>query len=175
MGRSALAPSRGASLTRGPRRAALSIPLASVLLATGLATLPIVSDNGWWPDAGLLMLIAWRLLRADAWAAWVAAPLGLFHDLLTGAPIGLAVALWPAFMLALDVIDRRTMWRDYWIEWMLASLFVAAFVLAQWQVAAWDGAAVRFASVAPAMLVNIVCFPVAALIVAGLDRWRMGR
>ena len=175
MVRSALSPSRGASLTRGPHPAALSIPAISVLLACLLSLLPIVSKHGWWPDAGLLMLIAWRLLRADAWAAWLAAPLGLFHDVLTGAPIGLAVALWPAFMLALDVIDRRTMWRDYWIEWVLASLFIAAFVVAQWQVAAWDDAAVRFVNVAPSILVGIICFPIAAFIVARLDRWRMGR
>jgi len=175
MGRSALASSRGASLSRGPHPASLSIPTVSVLVATLLSVFPIVSNHGWWPDAGLLMLIAWRLLRADAWPAWVAAPLGLIHDLLTGAPIGLAVALWPAFMLALDVIDRRTMWRDYWIEWVLAAIFVGLFVVAQWQVAAWDGAAVRFASVAPAILVGIVCFPIAAFIAARLDRWRMGR
>ena len=25
-------------------------------------------------------------------------------------------------MLALDLIDRRTMWRDYWIEWVLAAV-----------------------------------------------------
>jgi len=175
MGRSALASSRGASLSRGPHPAALSIPTVSVLVATLLSVFPIVSNHGWWPDAGLLMLIAWRLLRADAWPAWVAAPLGLIHDLLTGGPIGLAVALWPAFMLALDVIDRRTMWRDYWIEWVLAAIFVGLFVVAQWQVAAWDGAAVRFSSVAPSILVGIVCFPIAAFIVARLDRWRMGR
>lgn len=175
MSRSALGPSRGAAIGRGPRRASLAIPAISVLLATMLSVLPIVSAHGWWPDAGLLMLLAWRLLRADAWPAWLAAPLGLVHDLLTGAPIGLAVTLWPLFMLALDIIDRRTMWRDYWIEWMVATLFIAAFVVAQWQVAAWDGAAVAFASVAPAILVGIACFPVAAFIVARLDRWRLGR
>jgi rod shape-determining protein MreD len=175
MGRSALAPSRGASLSRAPRRASIAIPAVSVLLATLLAAIPIVSKHGWWPDAGLLMLLAWRLLRADAWAAWLAAPLGLFHDLMTGAPIGLGVALWPAFMLAFDVIDRRTMWRDYWTEWVLASLFIALFVFVQWRVAAWDGAPVRFSNVAPSILVGVVCFPIAAFVVARLDRWRMGR
>jgi rod shape-determining protein MreD len=175
MGRSALTPSRGASLTRGPRPAALAIPAISVLAATLLSVLPVISKHGWWPDAGLLMLLGWRLLRADAWPAWVAAPLGLFHDVMTAAPIGLSVALWPAFMLALDVIDRRTMWRDYWVEWMLAAVFIGLFVVAQWQVAAWDDAAVRFASVAPSILVGIVCFPIAAFVVARLDRWRMGR
>ncbi len=175
MGRSALAPSRGSSLARGPRSAAASIPAISVLLATALSVLPIMSNHGWWPDAGLLMLIAWRLLRADAWPAWLAAPLGLVHDLLTGAPIGLAVTLWPSFMLAFDIIDRRTMWRDYWIEWVLAAIFVALFIVAQWQVAALDGAAVRFVNIAPSILVNAVCFPIAAYLVARLDRRRMGR
>ncbi len=175
MVRSALTPWRGASRSRGPHPASLSIPAVSVLFATGLSVLPIISNHGWWPDAGLLILIAWRLLRADVWSAWVAAPLGLVHDLLTGAPIGLAVALWPMFMLALDVIDRRTMWRDYWIEWVLAAIFIGVFVAAQWQVAAWAGAAVDFATVAPSILVGIVCFPIAAVIVARLDRWRMGR
>ncbi len=175
MGRSALTPSRGSSLASGPKPAALSIPAISVLLATALSVLPIMSDHGWWPDAGLLMLIAWRLLRADAWPAWLAAPLGLVHDLLTGAPIGLAVTLWPSFMLAFDIIDRRTMWRDYWIEWVLAAIFIALFIIAQWQVAAIGGAAVHFANVAPSILVGIVCFPIAAYVVARLDRWRMGR
>ncbi len=172
---SALSLSHGSSLTRGPKRAALSVPAISVLVATALSVLPIMSDHGWWPDAGLLILIAWRLQRSDAWPAWLAAPLGLVHDLLTGAPIGLAVALWPTFMLAFDLIDRRTMWRDYWIEWVLAAIFIALFIVAQWQVAALDGAAVRFVNIAPSILVNAVCFPIAAYLVARLDRRRMGR
>ena len=45
------------------------------------------------PTSGLLMLIAWRLLRADAWPAWWAAPLGFVNDLIAGNPIGLSVAL----------------------------------------------------------------------------------
>jgi rod shape-determining protein MreD len=175
MSRSALNPPRSTVIGRGPRRLAHAIPAISVLLAMTLSVLPIVSAHGWWPDAGLLMLLAWRLLRADAWPAWAAAPLGLAHDVLTGAPIGLSVTLWPLFMLALDIIDRRTMWRDYWIEWVVATLLIALFVVAQWQVAAWDGAVLPFATVAPAILVGVACFPVAAFIVARLDRWRLGR
>jgi hypothetical protein len=79
------------------------------------------------------------------------------------------------FMLALDVIDRRTSWRDYCIECVLATLFIAMFVVAQWQVAAWNGAALPFTSVAPAILVGVACFPIAAYIVGRLDRWRLGR
>ena len=174
MVRSALG-QRGTAIGRGPRAGADYVPALSVVAGSLLSLLPIVSATGWWPDLGLLMLLAWRLLRGDVWPAWVAAPLGLVHDLLTVAPIGLSIALWPLFMLAMDIVDRRTMFRDYWIEWLLASLFIALAVLATWQVAAWDGAPVRFAAVAPSILVNIFCFPIAAYMVARLDRWRMGR
>jgi rod shape-determining protein MreD len=141
-----------------------------------ISLLPIVSSTGWWPDWGLLMLIAWRLLRADAWPAWWAAPLGLANDLILGNPIGLSVALWAAIMIAMDILDRRTMWRDYWIEWAIAVLFIALAELAQWRIAALLGAPVPLSmSAGPASLVSVLCFPVAAFIAAKLDRWRLGR
>ena len=34
------------------------IPAATVIAASALGTLPIVSVTGWWPNAGFLMLIA---------------------------------------------------------------------------------------------------------------------
>ena len=38
-------------------------------------------------------------------------------------------------MIAMDILDRRTMWRDYWIEWAIAALFIALAELAQWRIA----------------------------------------
>ena len=75
----------------------------------------------------------------------------------------------------MDVNDRRTMWRDYWIEWALAALFIAIAEIAQWRVAAAAGAAVRLATVMPAILVSILTFPIAGLVVSRLDRWRLGQ
>ena len=175
MPRSALAPSRNASLSRGPRPAHEYAPALSVLFGSTLSLLPIVSSNGWWPSFGLLVLIAWRLHRADAFAAWVAAPLGLWNDLMTAAPLGLSVALWTFFMLAMDIVDRRTMWRDYWLEWALATALIALAELAQWRIAALAGAAVPFAVQWPAIIVAALCFPIAAWLVSRLDRWRLGK
>ena len=109
---------------REPAPYAPYVPAASVVVASLLAALPIMSSSGWYPDFGYLALISWRLLRADPWPAWWAAPLGLVNDLFTGCPIGFSVALCSAFMLALDLIDRRTMWRDYWTEWALAAVLI---------------------------------------------------
>jgi rod shape-determining protein MreD len=175
MVRSALA-QRGTAIGRGPRAGADYIPALSVVVGSLFSLLPIVSATGWWPNVGLLMLLAWRLLRADAWPAWWAAPLGFANDLITGSPIGLSISLWSAIMIAMDILDRRTMWRDYWIEWAIAALFIGLAELAQWRVAAILGASVPInMSTGPSIIVSVLCFPVAAFIAARLDRWRLGR
>lgn len=175
MARSALN-TGGRALNRGPRPFADHVPTASVLIGSAVALLPIVTTNGWWPDFGLLMLLSWRLLRADAWPAWWAAPLGFVNDLITGSPIGLSVTLWSAMMLAMDTLDRRTQFRDYRLEWMIAAAFVVLAEAAQWKAAAILGARVPFdLSTGPAILFSILCFPLTAWLVARLDRWRLGR
>ena len=162
-------------LNRGPRTGVTVIPAASVVAASLLATLPVISQSGGWPDFGFLMLIAWRLLRADAWPAWWAAPLGFVNDLVTGAPIGLSVALWTAVMLGMDLVDRRTQWRDYWIEWALAAAFILAAESAEWQVASLAGAPVPFTHMLPSIIVSILAFPLFAFIASRLDHWRLGQ
>ncbi len=176
MVRSALGSRAGVRLNKGPRAGADVVPAATVAAGSLLSLLPIVSATGWWPDFGLLMLLGWRLLRADAWPAWWAAPLGFLNDLILGNPIGLSVALWAAIMIVMDILDRRTMWRDYWIEWAIAALVIALSEIAHWRLAALTGAPVPFnLSVGPPVLIGVLCFPVAAYIASRLDRWRLGR
>ena len=172
MVRAALA---GRKINQGPLPLAQYIPAASVILASLLSALPIVSTSGWYPNFGFLVLLGWRLLRSDPWPAWWAAPLGLANDLLTGQPVGFSIALWSATMLALDLIDRRTMWRDYWIEWILAALFLFMHNWFEWELASIMGAHVPFTAVLPSILVAVLMFPLAAWLVSRLDRWRLGQ
>src|SRR4051812_28678851 len=130
MVRAALTPTR--RIGQAPWRFAAYVPAATVVAAALLSALPIVSTSGWYPDFGYLVFIGWRLLRADPWPAWWAAPLGFVNDLFTGYPVGFSIALWSATMLALDLIDRRTMWRDYWVEWVLAAVVVAIYERGEW-------------------------------------------
>ena len=160
---------------QGPNRYALFVPAATVVVASLLSALPIVSTSGWYPDFGYLVLISWRLLRADPWPAWWAAPLGFVNDLFTGYPIGFSRALWSATVLALDLIDRRTMWRDYWIEWMVATVLIALDEWLQWRVAALAGADMPFTMMVPPLLITICAFPLSAWLISRVDRWRLGR
>jgi rod shape-determining protein MreD len=173
MVRAALAPPR--RIGQGPTRFRMLVPAATVVAASLLSALPIVSTSGWYPDFGYMVLISWRLLRADPWPAWWAAPLGLVNDLFTGYPIGFSIALWSATMLALDLIDRRTMWRDYWIEWILAAVFLTIDQVLQWRVAALVGAKVPFSSMLPPIIISICVFPLSAWLISRLDGWRLGR
>ena len=173
MVRTALSPPR--RIGQGPSRFAVIVPAATVVCASLLAALPVVSTSGWFPDFGYLVLISWRLLRADPWPAWWAAPLGLVNDLFTGYPIGFSIALWSATMLALDLIDRRTMWRDYWIEWMLAAVLIAIDEWFQWRVARAGGADLPFTNMVPSLIISICAFPLFAWIISRIDAWRLGR
>jgi rod shape-determining protein MreD len=173
MVRAALAQPR--RIGKGPARFAAFVPAATVVVASLLAALPIVTTSGWYPDFGFLVFISWRLLRSDPWPPWWAAALGFINDLFTGYPIGFSIALWSATMLALDLIDRRTMWRDYWIEWVLAAVLLTIDEWLQWRLAALVGARVPFTMMLPPLAIAICVFPMSAWLVARIDRWRLGR
>jgi rod shape-determining protein MreD len=162
-------------LDRQPKKSAGLIPALSVVTGSMLSLLPVVTQLGWVPDFGFLLLLAWRLLRSDVIPAWWAAPLGLFNDLVTGSPIGLSISLWTSAMLLLDLLDRRTMWRDYWIEWALAALLLLADEAARWRVDSIMGAPLPFRVIGPPLLIAVLVFPLAAWTATRLDRWRLGR
>lgn len=172
MVRSALG--RPNALDRRPKRLARSIPALSVMLASLLPLLPIVAEVGWMPETGFLLLLAWRLLRGDVIPAWWAAPLGLWNDLVLGLPIGLSVATWTGAMILLDLLDRRTMWRDYWLEWLIAAALIVLAAVARQQVDAAMGARYDLLAMLPPVAIAILAFPVAAWAASALDRWRLG-
>jgi rod shape-determining protein MreD len=78
-------------------------------------------------------------------------------------------------MLALDLVDRRTMWRGYWTEWVVAAVLLAIDELIQWKIAAVMGASVPFSAMVPPILVSVCVFPLAAWLVSRIDRWRLGQ
>lgn len=160
---------------QGPPAYAPYVPALSVVAASLLSALPIISVTGWYPDIAFLVLISWRLLRADPFPAWWAAPLGLINDLFTGAPLGFSVALWSAVMLVLDLADRRTMWRDYWIEWLLAAVLIVIEQWFEWRVAAWGGASIPLVQMFPPLAISVLLFPVTAWLVSRIDRWRLAQ
>lgn len=151
------------------------VPVASTVLASMLALLPIIVSSPIIPDFAFLMLIAWRLLRPEMWGPMVALPLGLFNDLVAGHPLGQSMALWTMMFIIFDIVDSRVLYRDYWMDWLIAAVAIAAYVFADWYVGTLMGNEASFAVMLPQLGASILAFPVVARFVLSLDRWRLAR
>jgi len=151
------------------------VPILSTLAAALLALFPYVASAPIVPDFAYLVLIAWRLLRPEMWQAHIALPLGLFNDLAAGLPVGQSMALWTLTFLILDIVDSRVGWRDYWLDWLFAAAAILFYTAGGWYVARQMGAAVPFAVLLPQLALSIFAYPLVALLVVALDRWRLSR
>jgi rod shape-determining protein MreD len=140
-----------------------------------LSLLPIIVSSPVIPDFGFLMLIAWRLLRPEMWAPAVALPLGLFNDIVGGHPLGQSMAIWTTLFIIFDIMDSRVLYRDYWMDWLIASLAIAGCVFADWYVGTLMGNTVGFSVMLPQLGAAILAFPIVARLVLSLDRWRLAR
>jgi rod shape-determining protein MreD len=159
--------------TRAIEVRALWVPIVSTLLGSATSLIPTVALSPTWPPLGLVMLLAWRLLRPEIWAAWIGLPLGLADDLLTGQTLGTGMVTWTACLLLADLVEGRFLWRDYWQEWLLAAIAIAFAMLAGWAITCWTGGAAPVRLVLPQILISILCFPIIGRLCATLDRWRL--
>lgn len=151
------------------------VPVGSIVAAILLALLPIIVTTPLIPDLGFAMLVAWRLLRPELWTARNALLLGFLNDLVAGHPIGQSMALWTTTFLILDLIDSRALFRDYWLDWLLASLLIVGYVSGSWFVARLMGSQTEYHVLWPQIAISILFYPVVARIVVVLDRWRLTR
>ncbi|MEA3015038.1 MAG: rod shape-determining protein MreD [Sphingomonadales bacterium] len=151
------------------------VPLVSTVAAMLMALLPIVTNALWIPNIGFLILITWRLMRPEIWAAQVALGLGLAADLISGAPLGQSMLLWTLIFLGMDYADRLLGVRDYWLDWLLAAAAIAFHSFGIWTIALLMGAKVSPWLMAPQLCLTILAYPLAARFVLRLDRWRLAR
>lgn len=141
----------------------------SVVLGSMTTLLPVVATVPFLPPFGLMMLLAWRLVRGDSMKVWMPVPLGFFDDMLSGQPLGSAMLLWSASVLMIDVLDTRLVWRDFWQDWLIASGAIA-FVLIAGRIVASPFAAHVDTALLIQILVSAALFPVIARFCAWLDR-----
>lgn len=151
------------------------MPIITTIVACLLALLPIVVTTAFIPDVGLLALIAWRLLRPELWTITTVLPLGMFNDLVAGHPLGQSMALWTILFLAYEIMDARLVWRDYWMDWFIASLSIIFYTIGAWYIGRLMGNESHFAVMLPQVGLSILAFPLVGHVVLALDRWRLAR
>lgn len=154
---------------------AYGVPWLSIMLGSLAPLLPIIAPAPILPPLGYLLLLAWRMLRPGLLPMWAGLPLGLFNDLYSGQPIGSSILLFSLSMIALELVDIRFPWRNFWQDWMAAGIFIPAFLLAS---ALFSGATLGFhylPLLIPQVLLSIILFPIVAKMLVLLDRLRLTR
>ncbi|MBC7987599.1 MAG: rod shape-determining protein MreD [Sphingomonadaceae bacterium] len=166
---------RGADESLAPLRFRMrAIPVSSVAIGSLAPLLPLIAAWPLLPPLGLLMLLGWRFVRPETWPLWIGLPLGLFDDLLSGNPLGSAVFLWTAILVALDIFDNRFIWRDYWFDWLMATAAIAFYIVFSMLASSLaDRGDPALAPLAPQLAASVLTFPLVLRLCARLDRWRL--
>jgi rod shape-determining protein MreD len=151
------------------------VPILSTLAASLLALFPYVATWLIVPDFAYLVLLAWRLLRPEMWQPYTALPLGLFNDLVAGHPLGQSMVLWTLAFLIFDTVESRAVYRDYWMDWIFASLMILGYTFGDWYIARMMGSQMPFSILLPQILASVLAYPVVARFILGLDKWRLMR
>lgn len=152
------------------------VPWVSVLLASLVpAFLPFIHWAPLMPPLAYMVLLSWRMLRPGFWPSWAGTPLGLIDDLASGQPLGSAVLLFSLTLIVMDMVDERLLWRSFNLDWIIASLFLIAYLPVAAVIAQQSFWIIPIASVAPQLLLALLTYPLVTRFVAGLDRFRMRR
>jgi rod shape-determining protein MreD len=158
---------------RSPLKMA-AIPIISVLFASMITTLPIITPQPILPPLGLMVLLAWRMLRPGIWPMWVGLPFGLFDDVFNGQPFGSSALLWSLVMIAMEEIaDRLAMFRNYWQDWLIASIIIITVLLVGLWFVGLAATAPGASILLPQIIISVLLFPLIVRLCAKLDSWRL--
>ncbi|MBI1245855.1 MAG: rod shape-determining protein MreD [Alphaproteobacteria bacterium] len=114
-----------AQLDRALKRA-LPLALAFIVVLLSVVPLPVPEYAVLAPSFALMSVFYWTVHRPDLFPAWGAFAVGLFDDMLSGAPLGLG-----AFVLLLvhfSIVAQHKVFRGkaFWLVW--AAFAIVAFV-----------------------------------------------
>ena len=155
-----------------PHGRARALPPVTVVFGSLLpAIVPWVGPGPLLPPTGLLMLLSWKLLAPASLRFWAPAALGLADDLVSGQPLGSAVLLWTLAVLAIDSVERRTMFRSFGRDWATAAALIACVLVGARFLASPLHARVAI-MLGAQIMVAVLLFPLAARLCAWIDRHR---
>ena len=160
--------------THSPIRAYV-VPWASIMLGSLVPQLALASAVPLMPPLGFLLLISWRLVRPGLLPVWAGFPLGLFDDLFSGQPMGSAIMLWSASMIALEILETRFPWRGFFQDWAVTGALTVAYLLLAALFSGGRVDSVMLAVLMPQIVITLALIPLLARFVAGLDRFRLAR
>ena len=166
--------SRQSRIGRQPSQLRIKlVPPVTVVLGSMITALPIITDYPILPPMGLLVVLAWRLIRPGYWPVWAGFPLGLIDDIFSGQPLGSAVFLWSVVFILLEAIDRKAVNRDYWQDWLIASIATVFVLIGGMLIVDFQSNMLRLDLLLPQILLSILLYPFVARLIGAIDNWRV--
>ena len=151
-----------------------TLPWLTILLGSMIPGWLLIASAPVMPPLGFLLFIAWRQLRPGLLPIWSALPLGLFDDLVSGQPLGTAMFFWTLCYLAVDVLDSRLVFRNFWHDLVIATGALGFVLVAGRLVATPFGAHVDTALLLQ-FVISAALLPFAYRLAMRLDRDRRPR
>ena len=151
------------------------IPWLTILIGSLAPMLPVIAPAPILPPLGYLMLLAWRMLRPGLLPLWSGFPLGLFDDIFSGQPLGSAILLFSVTLIALDLLEFRFPWRGFVQNWLIATLFILAYLPIAALVSGGAIGLGQLPLLLPQLLLSLAVFPIVMGVVALFDRARLLR
>ncbi len=165
---------RAGGINRAPSPVlALATPWFSVMLASLLPSMPMITSAPVLPPLGLMLLLAWSQVRPGLLPIWAGLPLGAFDDLYSGQPFGSAILLWSLVMILLFFIEHRIPWRNFLLDWLLAAALVCGCLVAMLAIANAAGGAAPLVVIAPQAAISVLLYPLLGRLAGALDRFRL--
>jgi rod shape-determining protein MreD len=166
--------SRQSRIGRQPSQLRIKlIPPLTVVIGSMITALPIITDYPILPPMGLLVILAWRLIRPGYWAVWAGFPLGLIDDIFSGQPLGSAAFLWSLVFILLETLDRKAVRRDYWQDWLIASTAIIFVLIGGMLIVDFRSNVLRFDLLVPQILLSVLLYPFVARLIGAIDNWRV--
>lgn len=151
------------------------LPWLSIMLGSLTPLLPIIAPAPILPPMGYLLLLSWRMLRPGSLALWAGFPLGMFDDMFSGQPLGSGILLFSLTMIALDLLELRFPWRRFWQNWLIAGVFMLAYLVAAALVSGARVEMLHLTLLLPQLLLCLTVFPIAVALAGFLDWVRLLR
>ncbi|MEP5939050.1 MAG: rod shape-determining protein MreD [Erythrobacter sp.] len=152
-----------------------SVPYISVIAGSILPVFVLVGTMPIMPPLGFMILLAWRIMRPGLLPIWVGLPLGAVDDLFSGQPFGSAILLWSLAMLAIEQLEQRFPWSNFWQDWVTAAMVLAVYLLLAMFASGAVPGYFHLTVLVPQIALSILLYPIIAIVVSWLDRFRLIR
>lgn len=158
-------------LNRKTNKDPLIAIVMSVIVASVLIVYPLsYSASGWRPEYMLLVVMFWVICQPTWCGVWFAFAIGMFLDLLVGAPLGLNALSFVIVSFVTRFLIREKRILTFLHIWIIISLATTAHLLLQWFMQVMGGLDFALARHWQPLLSSIAVFP---LLYFMLKRWRI--